>query len=370
VGEVEAAVCAMKKNPPTLADAVLMTALDKASPYRQKPEICRFLERIAYARKFVLDVPMSKYLADLSITFWRGNRKKQSIMLENARRMARLPHKLTWIEFEFASGYFVRSKEIGSLKIADINGKEPLRYGWLIEQHEKVETAFKATEIRTSSKLHGNAFTHPLSIQWCSDDSPLMWEMYQVLQAGDRIMGAEWMAQMEGYESSQLGWTSTFSWETSDDMLRWMVGATKHNPDNYPVLLPRMPIRDLWALLATINDLPVKITTVEPSRGYMARGNYKKFLKHSIVHLTVPETQFRRLIAKSAVLLRRRAHQVRGHWRNDWRHPLSVLCEHVYDEEMCCINCRGRQLWIAEHQRGDTSLGFVTHDYEVGHRVP
>ena len=60
--------------------------------------------------------------------------------------------------------------------------------------------------------------------------------------------------------------------------------------------MPGIPLRDLWALLATINDLPVRIENVEPSRGYVARGAYKKFLKHSVVHLTVPETHWRRLV--------------------------------------------------------------------------
>jgi hypothetical protein len=45
--------------------------------------------------------------------------------------------------------------------------------------------------------------------------------------------------------------------------------------------------RTLWALLTTINDLPVTIENIEPSKGYVARGRYKKFLQHSVVHLTV-----------------------------------------------------------------------------------
>lgn len=28
---------------------------------------------------------------------------------------------------------------------------------------------------------------------------------------------------------------------------------------------------------------------------------------------------------------------------------------------------RGSRIWIREHQRGDASLGFVTHDYSVKH---
>jgi hypothetical protein len=47
----------------------------------------------------------------------------------------------------------------------------------------------------------------------------------------------------------------------------------------------------LWALLAPINDLPVTIENIEPSKIYVARGRYKKFLQHWVVHLTVPEAR-------------------------------------------------------------------------------
>jgi len=72
---------------------------------------------------------------------------------------------------------------------------------------------------------------------------------------------------------------------------------------------------------------------------------------------------------KMSAVLRRRAHQVRGHWRRDWRKPLLAGCEHVWNEEIFCTLCGGHKLWIDEHQRGDASLGFVMHDYEV-HRDP
>jgi hypothetical protein len=69
----------------------------------------------------------------------------------------------------------------------------------------------------------------------------------------------------------------------------------------------------------------------------------------------------------TAQIVRRRAHQVRGHWRKDYRHPLLPGCVHVFDDNMTCKLCSGHKLWIAEHQRGDASLGFVTHDYEIHH---
>jgi hypothetical protein len=105
-------------------------------------------------------------------------------------------------------------------------------------------------------------------------------------------------------------------------------------------------LRYLWALLATINDLPVTFTDVRASKGYVARGRYRKFSDHRVINLKVPAARYRRIAARAIAVSRRRAHEVRGHWRRDYRHE-------------------GQRLWIREHTRGDASLGWVRHDYTV-----
>ena len=58
------------KNPPTLADACIATAFTKDRLFGIYGKAnYTTLMRIPYARKFVLDATMSRYLADLSRTF-------------------------------------------------------------------------------------------------------------------------------------------------------------------------------------------------------------------------------------------------------------------------------------------------------------
>lgn len=352
------------KHAPTLADACIATALDKSMagmPGPNNQQIRTLLLKVATARKFVLDHDMSGYLCDLSRGFWRGGQRKRFALLENARRMARLPHQLTWIEFEYPA-YLQRAQSAHGMSIlrpGTVFPTDPLpaRVGWLLRQHPGIETAFIASEVADSLIKPGRVQTHPVSIVWCADDAMPPWRTIKLYK--DEPDG-EYLMMMGGYRSRQVAWTFTWKEELSTGLMRAIRRAA-----GPAALKPTLLIRDLWALLATINDLPVKIEAVQPSRGYVARGNYKKFLQHSVVHLNVPESQWRKLVAKSAIMLRKRAHQVRGHWRKDWRHPLSVLCEHIFDAEMVCRNCRGRQVWVHEHQRGDASIGFVTHDYEV-----
>jgi len=347
------------KNPPTLADACIATALEFKRIGANK-EAIDLMMQVVPARKFVLDERMSEFMFDLSQNFWQiGGLRKRLAALENSRRLARLPHQSTWVEFDYHA-YMARSKHHGMTikRIGPIDDTQPpTRVGFLVRQHPKIETAFISSEMTASVAMKGKVITHPVSMVWRSDDDPLPWQTFKLWRDEP---DAEYLVLMKGYNSKQCGWSYTYSPTFSTGMMREISKMSG------PVMLkPQIPIRDIWALFATINDLPVTIENVEPSRGYISKGSYKKFLKHSIVHLTVPETRWRKLITKAATILRRRAHQVRGHWRKDWRNPLNPLCEHVYAEDLTCTRCRGRKLWVAEHQRGDSSIGFVTHDYEV-----
>jgi hypothetical protein len=110
-------------------------------------------------------------------------------------------------------------------------------------------------------------------------------------------------------------------------------------------------LRRVWALLATVNDIPVEARSVIQSKGFIARGSYHRFLDHKVITLRVPDKVDLKKMARDVVAIsRRRAHQVRGHWRKDHWRP---------DE----------RIWVHEHQRGDASLGFVMHDYVVEHRA-
>jgi hypothetical protein len=364
------------KNPPTLADACAMTLLDKQFRQPRAKFFRQALADVVQARKFMLDQDMSRYVAELSHSIWRGGLRKRNRMLDNVRQQARLPHALTWIELDFIGGYLPREKELGMYRRRDVRGVEPAKFGWLLQQHSKLDTSFRCIEFRSSVTVNypNRAFIHPVAMAWSSTDDPIMWRQFSIHEPYGGGLDAEFVVGCTGYKSDLVRYTPAYDSEAAAlDLLRAMAppeGSPEREFSGWQTfVIPRFFIRDVWALLATLNDLPIKIEFVEPSKGYIARGSYKKFLKHSVVHLTVPETRWRKLVLKTVALLRRRAHQVRGHWRKDWRHPLQVNCLHDFDDEMVCHLCGGHKLWITEHQRGDASLGFVTHDYEVHHKI-
>ena len=370
------------KNPPTLADAFVAFSLRP----KIHPGLAKICRAMLPARKFVIDDNMGKYWADAEMAIiGKGSYRKRMATLNNMRLLSRLPHALTWIEHD-PRPYRLRTMERYGVEIKP-GLRTAMRQGWLITQHPTIETAFHCTKYAAHDSwddLKLNLF----NMAWVADDSTVLpWRRSDIPD--------DWMTVAQDKATSNLTKMpdtgeknpapDDYIWSDSEllggmtgyhtpqiqivDGINWGDTATLFGVDRKPrsVWSMRAQARAVWMLLAMINDLPVSVEHVEPSRGFVARGNYKKFLKHSIVHLTVPETKWRKLIAHTDAMLRRRAHQVRGHWRADWRKPLSPLCEHVYNEEMICKRCQGKKLWIGEHQRGDASLGFVTHDYEVHH---
>jgi hypothetical protein len=152
-----------------------------------------------------------------------------------------------------------------------------------------------------------------------------------------------------------------------------LTDAFKQSHVSYKIFAPWCGVmtgllRRVWPLLSTIDDLPILfVPQTKLAHGFRAKARYHRFLEHKTITLSVPQLEARKLVRKAVADAKRRAHQVRGHWRKDWRRPLSALCEHEFDDALVCSKCGGHKIWVHEHQRGDASVGFVTHDYRVVH---
>ena len=371
------------KEPPTLADALVAWSCHRHA----EPTVAQHCRAMLPARKFVIDESMVRYWADMEVTLTSKKRSMLTV-LEAIRKQARLPHKLIWIEHDPRPYRDQTIKKYGFIKAP--GARTVMRRGWLVEQHPSLETAFRCTEYNAHENMKKDLEIDLIGFAWCSDDSTVVpWPQYQHpkpwrsqatgkkterTEIPDSLMGApapedyEWsdsemLAGATGYITKQVHLIDAVTPELRNALMKRF-----YNWDNPSfVWKHRASARALWLLLATINDIPITVEHIQPSKGYISRGSYKKFLAHSVVHLNVPETKWRKIIAKALIALRRRAHQVRGHWRKDWRHPLSRLCEHNFNDDMICQRCGGHKIWIAEHQRGDASLGFVTHDYAIHH---
>ena len=372
-------------KPPTLADAILARSYQRdINPAAVKP-----MRAIVPARKFVLDEALCQYWADMDMALLgRGTHGKKLRLLDMMRLQSRIPHALTWIEHSPRHYREYTFKKHGVVLKPSM--RTAMRRGWLIQQHPGVPTAFRCSEYGAHDSMDDLHLSYFDMVWVADDDTPLPWKPAEYPR--------EWLHSSYGVATTNISKAPNLDvdWDNDEDhiwaeseMLGGMgsyvtpqVGLThgngisinpkfRYNFQPRELWRMRANARAMWMLLTMINDTPTAIEHVIPNKGYMARGSYKKFLKHSIIHLNVPQTRWRKMIADHVALLRMRAHQVRGHWRRDWRHPGRAQCDHLWHADgntLECRRCGGVKLWIAEHQRGDASLGFVTHDYEVTHR--
>jgi hypothetical protein len=330
------------------------------------------------ARKFVLSESMSSYLADLTCAPFSGFasmrdaspgvaarvHRRATEIIESARHLARGPHAVTWIEYDCVARRR-RSKQayshfIGTSSGSFIENDDAIcpRIGWLIEQHPSIATAFRMTEFMQLG--NDSCGMLPYGWTWTTDDaSVLPWRNISKLAADFNF--ALPATGIKGYDTDRIG-------------MVWADGYDDFNPDLISELLLESmgELRAVWCLLATLDDIPTSYDHVRPSKGYVAKGSYRRFSEHSVITLNVPaHRSLKTLAARALTTLRRRAHNVIGHWRDDFRHPPATQCEHVWhsrnERVVQCAHCEGRKTFIAEHVRGDTSLGFVLHDYNVNH---
>jgi hypothetical protein len=376
-----------------------MLTSGKDWPY---PERERLRMALFQARRFVLDDEMSGFLCDLSMGgFFKPGREivcdyqdgrvlfptphcSQRVAhtrLDQLRLGARVPHSpFTWVELNL-SAFKHRSEELlheaPSLYDKRVS---PNREGWLILTKGDLCQAsmFLTTDSVYDDPTNGLwLIPFPWSYAWSTSDSPVGSLFVEANKFKDieywQKRGADWESSLGAPLSAVAAGIPKYRTDRVEVMRSMFNPTDKNNPSRLQKDVEVMVdwagcIRRMWAFLSTINDIPVLRREVKASRGFMARGNYKRFLDHHTITLTVPvKKDVRKLAREVLAMARRRAHMVRGHWRRDWRHLPSRLCQHEWTADGICKDCGGHRLWIHEHQRGATELGITMTDYKVVH---
>lgn len=335
----------MKQQPPTLCDALYQSTFSRV-PELDMPQ---FRQHLRDARRFVLDQSMSAFMADLAHDY-RHDRRHAIKFIDTIRPLARLPHATTWIEFDFRARA-ARTNELLGEKVLNIEDC-PTKIGWLCLQDPAIETAVLVVECVShvyakDDPIFQRLIPEPtsLAMAWCytTDDAPPPYKDLMIAEEKNlHPSGA--LCGINNYRNPHVGvLASPFLMDIQ------VLVRNQYVPLTIEALSSQA--RYLWSLLATINDAPTTITHTQATTGFLAAGAYRRFLDHSHITLNLPQnTTTPRLARRLLHAAKKRAHQVRGHWRKDIR-PAHL----------------GERIWVREHQRGDASLGFVTHDYQVTH---
>jgi len=293
---------------------------------------------------------------------------------DSLRVQARLPHEAIWIEYQLQA-YQKRSHEIrgtGELGMEDV----PQREGWLIQQHPQIESAMIMHLFTQHNEVQEDGFnvwTFPFAFGWVSDDNPLPWQT--TLRERDDHGQATFTTP-----SSILVGINKYDRSNVNCVLSPLIDApsNKIGIEYYTGLMREWMgvVRRVWALLATIDNLPVTRGMVRQSKGFLARGRIRKYLDHHTITLNIPAKQDTRVLARRVIAIaHRKRHEVRAFWRNDWRNmPASQCNPHLWEcvddnaDLIECTLCHGRQIYVHKHMRGDAGIGFSTTDYRLVHK--
>lgn len=384
---------------PTLADAVIRetwrphTTMQATMSWRMST--ARRL--VASAHKFILDDDMAAFVADLAHGPFLRDPKRIAETLTVMRHGARLPHDLVWIELrgapmkrrttELHEAHGRTMKDPWGNKY-DPHEESPDRWGFLLMKQG--EYLVEGREfLGDPEDPNMPVVAVPANFSWALDDRPIVGPNDEL----ERELAGKYMFAIELLSTMAHGVAGLF-----DPCILTIPDFEAPSFRNLPVtecidadtgktlLLPTIiaecsgTTRYLLALLSAINDIPVSREVVTPTRGFVARGTYKKFSEHTVVRLNIPQRVNRaKLATRITAIIHMRAHEVRGHWRL-YQRGKGVLCSPSYHQwgaavpdaegklHASCGRCPAWRTWIEKHQRGDASLGFVTHSYAVGHK--
>ena len=159
----------------------------------------------------------------------------------------------------------------------------------------------------------------------------------------------------------------------------WLTAVDYHPLEGFEVLLTNKKLadcatgtaRNLIALLLILNRQRTRIEMETVARrGVIFKGKRRVQAEHTMVRLDVEayETIARSYRPGGGHHESPRRHQVRGFFRH--YHQVRG-CDHAYvpiparEGAWVCPKCSTVRVWVADHERGDASKGYVVKEYAV-----
>lgn len=321
-----------------------------------------------------------------------GERRHKMIPLY--RELARLPFDHVWIEFDYHHLHSWRSERGLTNTLDSEHGLVgvPQQMGFLCERLVKHEEGMRITTVGWMSPdaragLPPDACLFPICHNLTTGRDKVIFAghradvpgMAEIIDDANRSQLPVIAWGIDRGDSDLTQWTSNPLSGTNgvepegtytdlllakygyDEGMRRIAGSMGHFCNEQ-----RGDLRFVVAALALLNHVPVIYKPHRPKGRMLASNTTRPFLESRVVTIDVPQGRRRiKMIDKelrnSLALQRRKRHRVRGHWRISPT-PHGPRWELYVDP--FTLNKRWR-IWIADHERGDASLGWVDHIYHV-----
>lgn len=364
------------------AENLFDAVVDAAARWKRKgPSFAamhRYAQLVRIAERFTVSDEMVRTALDVGT-------------VDNLKRwvnLARLPFPITWVEFDLRAK--VRhSLSKGTLRLPDQHDEKNIgsRMGFLMQTLDEESGLWAMTVFI----LHDEVGAAPQEVcYFLAPEGPSLqlaklpppWSSAEldpnycqislgVSPAVDRqvvVDRNEFVAFPEFQNRVQVGWEPTWS-----EILKG--SKDRREKVIYRLLEDAGLMRFAIIFLALLNAAPtVKEHHAAPGGHRFRGGKFVPYMDHSVITVKLPKGGVRAVIDRidvaSADRRRNRAHRVRGHFRQVERGRKTIVpCKHeptlVENGLGICLRCERLIRWIPNHQRGDASVGWVTHDYEV-----
>lgn len=344
-------------------------------PALLKPVLLQYREQLKKSQRFVIDNDFLKlmYLTSLNLD-----------KIEKWSNLSRLPYPLVWIEFDIHEKIrlSIETKTITrkGLESLDLNNV-PFRTGVLLREtneetgawHMEQFVGMTPNELK-SGKVTTMPFLHSFGF---SPENMIIRKDMDSFTKTQINLGLGYECNDNRLISKINPGLATFfkvlhdNPKVSEDFRKDIQKNTLNVLNEEAGIL-----RYVLVILAMLSEAPNVKEPVKPKEGFRYKGmNKLPYFGHTLVSLKLPKKKpvryTMRLLDKASDNARKlRAHTVRGHFRQIERgKPLPYPCKHepvmVENGLGMCKKCERMIRWVPSHTRGDSSLGWVYHDYRI-----
>ena len=343
---------------------------------------------VRQARAFTLDDEAVEIIAAMA---FKGDPTEPATerRLDGYRALSRLPYPFMWLEYDYRVLDRWLTKN-GVPHERPIFGK-PERIGYLMDRNED-ERVFRITTLGkmadpTDPTQEIGAAMFPVSQSLTSGSNRLRVNPHPSAAAHYRdaiergnmlgVSNAVAWGLMKPDDDLNLGRledvqdNALFEKGTVEPEELWLEHLRHRRHDwvsimKDSIIEQSLDLRFIVAALALLNHVPVRYIGYRRPGHARPRLEQRPFLSTSVITVDVPVS--RRRMREINEHLKARAggwhnkrHEVRGHWRVSDR-QVTDKWERFYDP----VSEKHRwRLWIKEHERGDSSLGYVQQFHQV-----
>ena len=375
-----------ERRQPTLADRFVAKRYAVRDRYIHRDVLDHLQSRTRAAHKFVLDDNATTRIGNVI--------RDIPDLLIREFDFARAPFDLTWVEFKHP----VFWRACGNPLDAEDHEDGDLDVGYLIDGN-MISIVTGGTVGKPLAGAFPSIINFRLNTAW---DDEQRREYLGSTHVGEVLNGGGDL----GLDRFLWGSTLKHMDQATRDRLRERNMISVYKPpqglwsdqESFTELLEQTirgsvgELRNIVGILLMLNRPTItRYSNVQPGKGF-SKGKLIPYMAHTTVTIDLDAVPTMSLLGTpEGEGVPRRRHEVRGHYcqnreardytriagcihdwltcHDDWElwpdAPHGLPGEPGVPRNWVCATCGGKRWWKHEHERGDASLGYVTHSYQV-----